>query len=309
MNKKIIKNLIIGLTGAAVVALSAPLMACETAKPRALITFEFNDTEYEVEYILHRDTCPQTVRHFIELAENNFYDNMVIHNYQTNDWFTGAYSYEKDEYSARANDEALADYLTSHNKAAEYMQLFADKTLTVSVYGNMAYDNGGNQIADADTALPTLLGEFKSNIKQNIVNDSRSANYGCLKMFYYKDSTTDANSKIYVTPTSDQIIMADYKSNCATSVFGVQMGDSSSYGIGDYAVFAQLSGDDARDKLEELEEAVHDSTNFGTIDSSVSVNVGEIDSVTHTYKEKLITETFKTPNTAIVIKSVKITKY
>ena len=62
MNKKRLKKLLIGLAGAAVVAFSAPLAACETPKPPAVITFEFNKTEYEVEYTLQRYTCPHTGR-------------------------------------------------------------------------------------------------------------------------------------------------------------------------------------------------------------------------------------------------------
>ena len=310
MNKKRLKKLLIGLVGAAVVAFSAPLAACETPKPRAVITFEFNQTEYEVEYTLQRDPCPHTVRLFIELAYNGYYHNTVIHDFKTNDWFTGGYSYDAEEYAARANDDGMGDYLTKHSKYNEFMSLFNDNKLSVSVYGNHAYDSRGNEIPDESTKLHTLLGEFKSNIQQTITNDRRSANYGCLKMYYYKDTTEDVeNSYLYVTPTPDQIIMANYKNNNATSLFGVQMGDSSSYGISDYAVFAMLSSDAARDRLEDLEEAVHDYENYGTISASVNVNVGGLDGETHAYKDKFIEQTFSAPNTAIVIKSVKITKY
>ncbi len=310
MNKSKLKKLITGLVGAAVVAFAAPLAACETPKPHAVITFEFNQTEYEVEYTLQRDTCPHTVRRFIELADLGYYDNTVIHDVQTNDWFTGGYSYEAEEYSARATDQAMGDYLNSHSKYNDFMELFNADKLSVSVYGNHAYDRKENEIPDEDTALHTLLGEFKSNIQQTILNDRRTANYGCLKMYYYKDTTEGAqNSKVYVTPTSDQIIMADYKNNNATSLFGVQMGDSSSYGIGDYAVFAMLSNDSARDALEDLEEAVHDYENYATIEAYVNVNVGELDKTTHAFKDKLIEQKFRSPNTAIVIKSVDITKY
>lgn len=310
MNKSRIKKLITGLVGAAIVAFAAPLAACETPKPHAVITFEFNETEYAVEYTLQRDTCPHTVRRFIELADLGYYDNTVIHDVQTNDWFTGGYAYEAEEYAARATENALADYLGSHSKYNEFMQLFNGNKLSVSVYGNHAYDSRGNEVPDKSTKLHTLLGEFKSNIKQVIKNDKRVANYGCLKMYYYKDETETAkNSKVYVMPTSDQIIMADYKTNNATSLFGVQMGDSSSYAIGDYAVFAMLASDAARDKLEELEEAVHNYENYDTIDAPVMVNVGELDDATHAFKDKLIEKKFNAPNTAIVIKTVKITKY
>ena len=310
MNKSSIKKLITGLIGAAVVAFAAPLAACETPKPRAVITFEFNQTEYAVEYTLQRDTCPHTVRRFIELADLGYYDNTVIHDVQTNDWFTGGYAYDAEEYSARATDQAMGDYLNSHSKYDDFMALFNADKLSVSVYGNHAYDAKENEIIDANTKLHTLLGEFKNNIGQTVTNDNRLANYGCLKMYYYKDETESAqNSKVYVTPTSDQIIMADYKTNNATSLFGVQMGDSSSYGIQNYAVFAMLSGDASRDTLEDLEEAVHDYENYATIDAYVNVNVGELDAATHAYKDKLIAQTFKAPNSAIVIKTVKITKY
>ena len=51
------------------------------------------------------------MRHFIELAEAGFYDNTIIHDYTSNDWYGGGYVYNQEAYADAGSNNALDDYL------------------------------------------------------------------------------------------------------------------------------------------------------------------------------------------------------
>ena len=98
------------LAGAAV---AVPLMSgCNTDHPEARITIEYDSVTYVLNYKMYRNMYPQTVKHFIELADNGFYNNTIIHNYQSNssNWYGGGYRYEESSVEgelsySRAYDE------------------------------------------------------------------------------------------------------------------------------------------------------------------------------------------------------------
>lgn len=320
------------LTFGSVMATAA--CSVKTAHPSARITFEFNSQEYSVDYTLYRNMYPQTVQHFIELADNGFYDGTVIHDYSSNDWVGGGYVYS-DDYSQRVtNSDTLAEYFEQNSKAAAYEKLFADGALTPSVYygpefktdnnGNVILqDNDGNSIAGPvwqvkkDRALSTVMGEFKNNIQQEINNGALTADLGSLKMmrYYEKEGENKSSPKVYVTPTDDQIIVADFDKNCATSMFSLQAGSSSSYSASEYTVFAKLANGDAETAFKNFTKAVTNylETTYVTASSDcrVSAHVG-IDikePSAQTLRERTIDVTFYAPKTPITIKSVKITKY
>jgi len=303
MNK--VKKLITGIALAGVVSFTAAFSGCalETAHPKAQITFEFNSKEYVIEYTLYRNMYPQTVRHFIELAGEGFYNNMVVHNYATNDWFTGGYSYDAEAYATQSgNAGTFAEYFDEHNKEDEYYKLFTDGKLTSSVYGNVAYEGNKQKVEEKDK-LPVLMGEFKNNIQQSIASGSLTAEFGCLKMFYYEKETT---KNVYVTPTSDQIIGADYKNNCATSLFAVQTGTTSSYNATKYCVFAKLDSLDLfNDLIDDIKEYFEDKDD--TV--RVTVEVDKNESFSDKDADKAISQQFEAPTSPLVVKTVKITKY
>ena len=311
-NKKLGKILIGFISACAVTFSVVGASACtiETSHPRAEITYEFNGQTYEVSYTLYRNMYPHTVRHFIELAENNFYDDTVIHNYTSNDWFTGGYGYDEDEYAALSdNASQMTEYLENYSKEDAYMKLFNEGKLTPSVYATRGYKDD-KEIVDAADALPTVMGEFYENIHQEIEKGALSAEYGSLKMFYYEKKSAQ---KIYVTPTSDQIIMADYKTNCATSLFALQTGTSSSYNANNYTVFARLDSTDEFDDFVDAVRAYITDNHGGTASnfySSTSVRVDNLDDFSNKSEEdKGKSVDFNVPKTPIIIRSVKITQY
>lgn len=307
-----IKKLITCIALSATVACMAGTFAgCspETDHPEVSITYEFNGKTYVIEYTLYRNMYPNTVRHFIELTESGFYNNTVVHDMESNDWFGGAYGYVKDEYASLTENgnDAMKEYYETYSKETAYYDLFNSGKLSTTVYENIAFE-GQTQILDAKYKMATLIGEFSDN-KHAIENGALTAEYGCLKMYY---SNKETKQKVYVTPASGGIAHSDYSKNCATYVFGMQVGTTSTYVASQYCVFARIKDDSA---LENLVEAVEDYNNeeYGTTVSDhytqPVVEVDKMESFSEEAADKGIEETFRSPKTAIIIKSVKIVKY
>lgn len=305
MSKKI-KCAFVTFALASVVTLSAALSGCtiKTDHPQAKITVKFNDVTYNIEYKLYRNMYPQTVQHFIELADEGFYDNMIVHDYKANaDWFTGAYTYDSE--SALYAASTFSEYLENNYKEEEYYGLFNDGKLTPSVYSSASYDKDKKTVS-ADKALPTLIGEFKDN-QHVIEKNALTAKFGSLKMFYYDKGTS--NQQATVKNWAGQILTQDYKYNCATSVFSMQVG-SSSYNASKYCVFAELYNDGARETLEDLIEAIDDYT--GEVGSSRFTTTGvttRVDKLDSFAVDGEVEVSFTMTSIPIIIESVKITKY
>jgi len=333
MNFGKIKKIAIASVLALTVGVSASTAACSisTDHPRAKITFqlvksETDIKEYSLEYTLYRNMYPQTVKHFIQLAKKGFYDNTIVHDYSTGEWITGLFGYNAAEYgSATGASGSMSDYFDSFSKEADYLALFESNALTTSVYGNtdfkmkdgkIVYDGDGHpvRVINKDYALPTVMGEFKNNINQEIENGALTNTAGCLKMIYYPASSSGeaSDKKIYVTPTSDQIIQADFKYNAATSAFAVQLG-TSSYSYLDYCVFGKVRDEDALDKLKKavadyFEEAYGTTASDYYVTASADVPVYGPAANGNGYEKNTVNTSFNAPKKAIVIKSVKITK-
>lgn len=309
MFKKLVKKLAIGATLVCMAGgfVAASACAIESKHPSVRITVEFDDNTYELRYTLYRNMYPNTVRHFIELADNGYYDDMIVHDYRASDWLTGGFSYVADEYArgAESGSGALAEYLEEHSKEQSYMDLFEAGSLTPSVYGKYSYDEKHNQILAAEDALPTLIGEFHNNINQVIDNGALLAEFGALKMYYYsKDST----NKVYVTPTSDQNLLADYKKNCATSIFSIQVGSGSSIDEDDYCVFARLDNSEDLTKLMDAVEEYESDTGA----DAISVNDVSCDNLVEVFSDEAsdrgIEIDVTLPASPIIIRTVKVTK-
>ena len=307
MSKKI-KCAFITLALASAFSLSAALSACtiKTDHPQVKITVSFLDKTYDIEYKLYRNMYPQTVQHFIELSDAGFYNNMIVHDYKdSSDWFTGAYAYSEED-SELYTSSNFGEYLEKNYKEEEYYSLYNDGKLSPSVYSDCSYDSNNNIVVSAENALPTLIGEFSNN-NHSIKKGALDSAFGALKMFYY--SKGDTEDKVYVKNWAGEIFTQDYKYNCATSVFSMQVGGSS-YGKMNYCVFGKLKNDRATDKLNALIDAIDDyreevsSSKFET--TGVATSVDKLDA----YAEFGETEVkFTMTSKPIIIKSVKVTKY
>jgi cyclophilin family peptidyl-prolyl cis-trans isomerase len=291
----------------AVCALSLSVAACavsfasgcaiKTNHPEAKITISFNDTTYELKYKLYRNMYPQTVLHFIELADSGFYNDTIIHNYTDSYWYGGGYSYT-DEYATYFANSAMAEYLENNSKEAIYEDLFNQGALTPSVYRNY---NDGNY----EDALSTLIGEFTSN-KHTIDNGALVSSYGCLRM-YYTDKTTDAIVYTKKDGNEKKELFGEYKYNSATSLFNIQVGSSTS-ADSSYCIFGELKD---TDPLEDLQEAISDyitnsSYTSSSFRPSTDIYVDNYDAIIGSRVNEV---SYRTTAVPIIIKSIKITKY
>ena len=293
---------IICATAISGLVIAAPVLSgCNTDHPRAKITVEFAGESYVLEYTLYRNMYPQTVQHFIELADNGFYDNTVIHNYQADKWYGGGYAYNDDEtvgYSASYEEgtEAMLDYMEAVSKESAYAALAEEGKLTPSVYRNFINDNYSEP-------LNTLIGEFSNN-QHKIENGALNKSFGCLSMFYTaKDVDGDW---VYLDKQgSEKGVMGDYKYNCATSLFSVQVNTSTSSDSA-YCIFGTLNNSDVLTSLTEaVSEASSDagSTNFT---KDVTMYVDNLDEFIEPQTNEV---TYTVTATPIIIRTVEITRY
>ncbi|MBE7088578.1 MAG: hypothetical protein E7370_03545 [Clostridiales bacterium] len=301
---------------AGVTVFAAGVSGCTigTKRPEAKITIEFNDNSYELEYELHRNKYPQTVKHFIELADEGFYDNTIIHNYTTNDWYGGGYGYNAETYaSSYAAVGSMTEYFEDNSLEGKYYNdLFLAGKLSASVYKDSQVENGNFVGKDA---LPTLIGEFSKN-GHSVENGGLTSRFGALKMYYSSDKTYNngqlSSEKIWMeTEQDDSAFYVDYKYNSATSIFAMQIGSTSSLSGNEYCTFAVLKNDKDEEVLNDLKEAItkyieeNHSGESLKFYKDVEVTVDLYEQVA----DKGTETTFAATSLPIVIKTVEITKY
>lgn len=313
MSKKI-RNMCLAFALASVVGISASACTIQSKHPNAKITVSFNSKTYEIEYTLYRNMYPQTVQHFIELADSGFYNDMIVHDYKSSDFVTGGYSYDGAEeggYKAAYDGGSMAEYLETHCKEKNYYDLvtagIANGEFSASVFTKSIYNDKGEEIVSNENALPTLIGEFSENNHKIENNKALTASYGTLKMVYYKKDI----KPVSVCNSFGQVLSRDYNYNCATSLFSMQVGSSTSYDASKYCVFAQLKDDSARDALGDLTDAISDySSKIGSskLTTTVKTTVDREDKFADD-SGRDIEASFAIISMPIIILKVEITKY
>lgn len=266
--------------------------ACETNTPKVEMELSFNDETYTLDYKLYREVAPTTVKHFLALAENGYYDGLCVHNYEESakKMYTGAYSYTD------AEDDA--DGLVYKNY---YETVKGYENFPVSVWMDVEKKN----------PTYTLYGEFKGN-NFNVENGIRQT-YGSLTMYYTNKST---EQKVYVPYLKEEkkgeVAHRAYKYNSATSMFYISLSNSSPT-TNDYCVFAELE-EASEETLKAFQEALETyiEANYGDKDSDESfttkytVTVDEDDAIVG---DKKNTTTYYVPAKPIVIKKVTVKGY
>ena len=300
----------VALSGLCVIA--PVLSGCNTDHPEAKITISFDSKEYVLEYKLYRNMYPQTVQHFIELADNGFYNDTFVHNYTTSTWYTGGYNYvaETEEgsdelgYSAAFTEReaAFRDYLDANSKEKEYETLAdpAAGKITPSVY---------KDLIDGDLSQPlnTLIGEFSNN-QHKIDKGALKSSYGCLRMYYSAKSSIDTakNVRVYLDKQgSPKGVMGNYSYNSATSIFSIQQNSTVS-NDSNYCIFGVLQNAQA---LRDLKAAVTAYSNkVSSANFSMDVNL-YVDNYDEYVGANVNEVSYRVTSQPIIIKSVKITKY
>lgn len=294
MSKKMMKRLICGVLAAtSMAACVVTSTACETNNPKVELQLSFNGETYTLDYKLYRELAPTTVKHFLALAENEYYDGLCVHSYEESlkRLQTGAYSYTE------AEDDA--DGLVYKN----YYE-------TVKGYENFPV----SAWLDVEKTNPTytLYGEFEDN-NFKVESGSLRQTYGSLTM-YYTNKTTD--ERVYVPYLKEEkkgeVARRDYKYNSATSMFYISLSNSSTRN-NDYCTFAELE-EESEDTLKAFEEALKEyiEANYGdgetdeTFTTKYTVTVDEDDAFVGNQKN---TATYYVPKKPIVIEKVTVKGY
>ena len=257
-----------------------------------------------MDYILSRKGAPQTVRHFVELADAGYYDGTVIHDYQSSGSFLygGGYTWNADE--KEIVERNYWDWVTTYEAEHNY-------TFTQSVYYN-------------DKGTYTVYGEFSEN---GCTDNSKkySHNYtlypGALVMYYTDKGKDTTRVKVNRSDNGDnnngetEQEGNQYKYNCATSLFYTYTGTSSRsdldrlYSVFGHAKdFSQLKA--LLDAVSEYEEnnLTGDEETF-TEEFTVE-NVNRYDPINNgLVSNAKIPGTYNVPVEPITLKTVKVTKY
>lgn len=303
------------VAAAAVFAVIPTVMfsGCETNNPEVVITYEFNGTKYEVEYILSRKGAPQTVRHFIELADAGYYNDTVVHDYVSSGSFLYCGGYTWDETADELEKNLVEIDYWSWVKAYEEQN---DYEFTQSVW---AYNT---ETEAYDIPQYTVYGEFSEN---GCNNNSKTYTHngtlypGTLVMYYTKNGND--SSRVAVTRSDDGSNNEGesrqegnlYQYNCATSLFYTWTGSGTRPDLDAlYSVFGYTKD---YDRMEELLDAISDyeEDNYSGSDESFTEtvtisNVNQYETIS-SVREAKIPADYNVPVTPIYIRSVKVTKY
>lgn len=279
------------LAGVSVFGSAAMLGGCTTNRPEVEMQIAFNGKTYTLEYTLYRKFAPNTVTHFLQLAENGYYDGLCVHDYADNKLYTGGYSYDK----TQAEDGGLV-----------YKSYFD----TVKAYENYAH----SVWADTEKKVPTytLYGEFSSNNVKVKNGGFLKQEFGSLTM-YYTDKSSNDDTVIVEKIDGSGTDSKEYRYNSATSLFYIQLGSSASPNS-KYCTFGKIS-EGSVEELEELQDAIasYIETAYGSEDSSeasfapaVEVAVDEDDPFVG---DAALVATYNVPEEPIVINYVKVLKF
>lgn len=306
MNKKLLRRVATIATAAVLGAGACAMFAgCTSNNPKITITYNFNDVDYEVEYTLSRLDAPNTVKHFIELADAGFYNDTCIHDFQDYKLYMGGY-----KINAEKELEPIDYFSWVKNYEQEKNYQF-----TQSVWKN------------DDTPLYTVYGEFEENGNRPANGKEYRHKAGALVMYYtpkgefsYKvktarnDGGKDNDKDPYDTNKS-------YKHNSATSLFYTFTGESSATDDKNYCVFGM-----AKDysQFQKLLNAINDyketqtAEDYSFTDTQEIANVNELEQGEDPDFQELRGskipandgDGYKTPiDKPVIIKTIKVNKY
>ncbi|MDE6676948.1 MAG: peptidylprolyl isomerase [Clostridia bacterium] len=303
MKKKLIRRIAtLATTAVLCVGACAMFAGCSSNHPEVTITYTFGaeETEYKVTYTLSRVDAPNTVKHFLELADAGFYDGLCIHDYDSDHLYSGGYRFgENDALEA-------VDYFTwvkDYEKNENYK-------FTQSVWMN----------DEAQTPLYTVYGECiegNGNTPENGRENRHSK--GALVMYYTDKSNFNERVQTIRNDGGENDTTKYYKYNSATSLFYTYLGSSSSSLDKQYCVFGKVKD---YDELQALLDAIEDyktaqipedeteeDTDYSFTEEIAIENVNEYEPFDD-LKYGDVTATYNTPvEMPIIIKSVKVNKY
>ena len=275
------------ILAAALLAGCLAFAACTGSHPEIEMRITFNGEEYNLTYRLYRNYYRQTVDHYMELIEADFFDGTVISDYQTDRMIGGGYRYEGD------GDELIAlDYEGATTDAEGNVTL---KNITVW--------------EDAERTAPTnrLHGEIAGN-GFSVEDGGLTNTFGALGTYTYVDSSERKLFTYKYSGAEDYAMDAgSYYKNSFTSLFYIYTSTSSA-SAGNYCVFGELADDASDEALEALMDAI-----------DAYVEDKELDTFYETEEDVRIYDEYvdggsynvdlNVPVAKIVIEEVRVTKY
>ena len=321
MTFKKLRRIIGAVAIAGVCAVVPVLSGCNTDHPEADITISFNGTEYVLHYKMYRNMYPQTVQHFIELADNGFYTNTLMHDYTSSTWYGGGYNYvttmldDNGEIMLDEDGEPINAYKTAYSEGVEGFREYLESASKEKEYETLADPSAGKITPSVykdfinghySQPLNTLIGEFKNN-QHTIENGALKSSFGCLRMYYSSKSMDSVkNVKVYLDKYgSDKGVMGNYTYNSATSMFTIQQ-NSTSATDSSYCIFGVLQNEQALRNLRSAVSAY--SAKIGSSKFSLDVNL-YVDNRDEFVGANVNEANYRATSEPIIIKSVRITKY
>lgn len=325
----------IALAGVAVIGAASLAMfaGCDTDYPEVTITYEFRGEKYEVDYKLSRKGAPQTVQHFIELADAGYYTDTVIHDYQSEGTFLYGGGYTLDDQGDLVEKDYFTEMRELESKGATFTKtVFASGRDMAGYFADLASDGltyvaEGKTYTAADTKIPlyTLHGEFRDN---GVTANSKTPSHrqGTIAM-YYTDSGNGSETSVGTIRSDGGENSIDgeayqegdhYKFNCATSLFYTFTGAGTRSDLdAKYAAFGTTV--DYEGQLGRLVTAINDYANSldDTVDEDgdgdpftkvTSVRLNSYDPIDIVRGAKIPGE-FSVPVEPIIIRSVTVKKY
>jgi cyclophilin family peptidyl-prolyl cis-trans isomerase len=173
-----------------------------------------------------------------------------------------------------------------------------------SDYGNFPH----SVWRDEEKTIPlyTLYGEFESN-KVTVENGALKENFDTLTMYYNTKTTIERVYGKRVDSDNGEVSKREYKYNSATSMFYISMVTTET-ATSDYCTFAKLD-EDSVSVLEDLQAAINAYVGEEEGDEFTSAHTVRVDEDDIIVGETVKEVKFDVPNSPIVIKSVKVTKY
>ncbi len=320
--KKLIRRMgAVVLSAALSVGALAMFAGCTTDHPEVTITYTFNGTDYNVDYVLSRLDAPQTVTHFIELADAGFYDGTCIHDYTANFLYGGGYRLVDEQGAAfdYSKDNSLKTFsLEEIDYFTTVKQLEKDgSTFTQSVWRTA----GTSVKPQQGEGLYTVYGEQKGKVDNQYGRDY-SHKTGALVM-YYSAKGDKVRDEVSVLRADDGSVQYEnYLMNSATSMFYTYLSPNSNSTLEQqYCVFGMakdFAGQLTNGLLKAITDYISDHTDeeaaegeetfsFTTLQENIKLNANDpFEDISKGDQ----TATYETPITApILIKSVKVTKY
>lgn len=256
--------------------------ACETKNPEVKMQIEFDGENYTLEYKLYRELAPATVKHFLMLAENGYFNGVCVHDFDKagSKMYTGAYTYDADAESGGLVYKNYYDIVATYEDFNHTVWMDKDKT----------------------TPIYTLKGEFSENSFAVKSGSLLKQSFGSLTMQYSVKDFDEVEKVAVLRGDGKGVDNKNYEYNSAKSMFSIYTSTSEA-ADSKHCTFATLMGKSVN-VLKDLLAAI--DAQEGDFVKDYTVDVDRDDALVAEFEN---TAEYSVPVTPIIIKSVKVTKY